>query len=464
MAHIHGQSSGPINDACRSINPATLALTGTTKRDQRTFVECKSGKTFPLYNPHTEEKVTDVSDAYPEDVDAAVRAAQRAFPVWSQLSTFQRVEPCLRLAELIERDQNELMRLDALTMGTPIALGPGHIQMAVTYIKYVCGVIHDIHGETTLHTPGYLGLTLLQPYGVCAGIAAWNASVLFFCYKTVSCVLAGNTIISKSSEKAPLVAIRLAALCVEAGFPPGVINVITGFRHISGAALASHMDIRKISFTGSTAAGKLVAAAAAKSNLKSVVLENGGKNAAVVFEDADLAKLKQFASIKIGDPTDPANNYGPQADKTQFEAVMRYINKCREAGAQLVLGGERASQRGYHIQPTVFVNVPEDSEIMKKEIFGAVAAIQSFATEEEVIACCNNTDYGLHASVFTRDTSRAIRVAKAFETGLVSVNCASPMHVYDLCFGGYKGSGLGRESGRQGLESWFEVKSVTMAV
>ncbi|OZJ04853.1 hypothetical protein BZG36_02596 [Bifiguratus adelaidae] len=460
------------------------------------YIESKSGKTFPLYNPYTEEKVADVSEALAEDVDIAVKAAQMAFPAWSDLSAMDRATLCLKLAELIDRDRDQIARLDAISMGMPVSEYLPCIDGAIGGIKHASGLIHDIHGETSLHTPGFVNISFRQPFGVCAAIIPWNVPIVMFCGKLVPCILAGNTIVIKSSEKAPLSSIHLAGLCAEAGFPPGVVNVITGFGQTAGAPLAEHMDIRKLSFTGSTRTGKVIAAAAAKSNLKNVCVETGGKNPAVIFEDADLDRAvascarsiqfnagqicvsdsrvyvhedivpafvkrfkEKFAAVKLGDPTDPETRYGPQADKVQFETVMRYIEKGKEAGGDLVLGGERAHSKGFHIQPTMFVNVPEHAEIIQEEIFGPVVAIQTFKTEEEVIKRCNATQYGLHAAVFTKDVTRALRMVKAFEAGMVTVNCGSTEGPYDLPFGGYKASGLGRENGKMGLESYFEVKS-----
>jgi aldehyde dehydrogenase (NAD+) len=463
------------------------------------FVEAKSGKSFPLYNPTTEKKTAEVAEAGEEDADLAVEAASRAFRAWRDKSPFEREAYFLKLAALMERDRDEIAYLEAITMGIPIHEYGAYIDGAVSGVKYAAGLVHGVHGESSLNTPGYLNITLRQPYGVCAAITPWNVPVIMFCGKMVPCVVAGNCIVIKSSEKAPLTSIKLAALCHEAGFPPGVINVLTGFGHTVGAALARHMDVRKISFTGSTRAGKSIVVAAAESNMKRVTVEMGGKNPAVVFNDADLAKAvrgcansilinsgqicvsnsriyvedgifdafvhqfkQQFTAIKMGDPTDPTTRLGPQVDKVQFESVLNFIESAKQQGATAIVGGARATAQGYFIQPTIFIDVPPSCSILTEEVFGPVVVIQRFISEEAVLQLCNDTIYGLHASVFTADFSRAHRVAQAFEAGMVNINCASPIGPYDLPFGGYKSSGMGRENGHTGIEEYYETKTLTM--
>ncbi|KAL7951357.1 Aldehyde/histidinol dehydrogenase [Trichoderma barbatum] len=463
------------------------------------FVPSISGKKFSIYNPTTEEKLADVFEADAEDVDVAVTAAESAFPAWKTLSTQDRVNICVKFAELIERDELELANLDAENIGMPISVNHSFIQRAARDSRQTAELAHDVHGETSLNSPGQINLTLRQPYGVCAAILAWNAPVVIFTAKVIPCVVAGNTIVVKSSEKAPLTALKLGALAAEAGFPAGVINILSGFGHTVGAALSSHMKIRKISFTGSTRAGKLIQEAAAKSNLKSVALEMGGKNPLIVFADCDVeetaasaaASLKfnsgqvcvsnsrvyvhkdiyqkflkafseKFVEPKFGSPLDATTFYGPQADKLQFDQVLKYIEQAKSAGANLVSGGYRATERGYYIQPTVFAKVPTTADILHEEVFGPVAVVQEFEVEEEVIAECNKTEYGLHASVYTKDISRACRVATALETGMVTVNSGFCASAYDMPFGGWKQSGNGRELGRSGLEAFYEIKTVTI--
>lgn len=463
------------------------------------FVSGQAGRTFPLNNPTTEEKVADVHEADVEDVDIAVNAATKAFPSWSALSAQDRIDRCIKLAELIDRDRDEIAYLEAISMGLPVSEYDPCISGAVGGIKHAAGLAHDIHGETSLNTPGLVNFTLRQPFGVCAAIIPWNVPIVMWCGKVVPCVVAGNTIVIKSSEKAPLTSIKLAALAKEAGFPPGVINNISGFGATAGAALSHHMHIRKISFTGSTRAGKVILQAAAKSNMKRVCVETGGKNPAVIFDDADLPKavkatvasmhfnsgqicvsnsriyvqnnifsqfvdafVKEFTDVKMGNPLDKATRYGPQVDRIQFKSILKHIDDARTEGALLAAGGARAGEKGLFIQPTVFTNVPASARILQEEVFGPVVVIQPFETEEEVIGLCTDTTLGLHSSVFTRDISRAYRMAKAFQSGMVTINCSSQKGPYDMPFGGWKESGTGRENGRIGLDSYYEIKSVTL--
>jgi len=295
---------------------------------------------------------------------------------------------------------------------------------------------------------------------------------------------------------------RLSVLIHEAGFPPGVFNVLSGHGLPSGATLSSHMDVRVLSFTGSGRTGRAIQKAAAESNLKNVILELGGKSPAIIFDDADLdaavaetqhsaqwnsgqvcmantrvyvqesiapkfieAFSRQFAAVKMGDPTDPNTNHGPQADEIQFNNVKKYIELGKSSG-KLVVGGETGhdSSNGYFVQPTVFTETPEDSQIMKEEVFGPVVHINTFTSEAEVIKKANDTEYGLYAAVYTKNIDRAIRVAKGLEAGTVSINCTSPTGAKDMPFGGYKGSGVGREGWTVSLGNYLETKSVLIKV
>lgn len=358
----------------------------------------------------------------------------------------------------------------------------------------------QIQGTTSLNTPGFVNMTLRQPFGVVAGIVPWNFPMTFFASKSAAALIAGNTVVLKSSEKAPLTFAKSAELVQEAGFPPGVFNVLHG--HGSpGSVLSSHMDVRVVSFTGSSATGRKIQEAAAKSNLKKVILELGGKTPAIVFEDANLEKAaaetsfsillnsgqvcvansriyvqksaapqfneafrKHIGSAKAGDPLAKETTRGPQADEVQYKNVLSYIDHGKKSGAELALGGEGKldSTKGYFIEPTVFLNTPEDAKIMKEEIFGPVVSINTFETEEDAIKLANNSDFGLYASVYTRNIDRALRVAKAFESGCVGVNCTSPKLGKDMPFGGYKLSGQGREGWHHSLDNFLETKTVVI--
>ena len=363
----------------------------------------------------------------------------------------------------------------------------------------------DVSGETSLNTPGMVNLSFQQPFGVCGAIIPWNVPVIMVALKVGPALACGNTLVLKSSEKAPLSPLIIGRLAQEIGLPPGVLNIISGFGRPCGEALAKHMEIRKIAFTGSAVAGRAVKKAAAESNLKNVTLELGGKSPLVIFEDADLEKAVPAAAISIlsnsgqvciassrlyvheaiadaflekmkatmsamgtnttNDPLLDKTNRGPQADKLQFDRVMAYLKLAKESGYDMPLGGNRDGTTGYFVQPTIIKDAPEDSRVMKEEIFGPVVAFNSFTDEEEVMKRANDTEYGLFASVFTKDIQRAMRIAKKFEAGSVGVNCSSPFAMsWDMPFGGWKGSGDGRELSKHSLDHWTELKSVFVAL
>jgi aldehyde dehydrogenase (NAD+) len=372
--------------------------------------------------------------------------------------------------------------------------------IAAGALEDYAGLINYNRGETSVTQDGYLNLVLHQPFGVVGAIIPWNVPIVMFASKVGAALATGNTVVLKSSEKAPLTSIKLASLIKEAGFPPGVINILAGFGIPSGKAIAEHMDIRKISFTGSGRTGRLIQEMSAKSNLKNVTLELGGKTPAIIFDDADLSVAvpatqfsiqwnsgqicmansriyvhekiaeqfkeefkKIFTSAKIGDPLEKSTNHGPQADKIQFDNITKYLNQGKKE-AKLLVGGERAGDKGYYVKPTIFTDAPEHATIVKEEIFGPVVVINTFKTEDEAIAKANDSEFGLYASVFTQDINRAIRVVKALESGTVSVNCASPSGAAGFPFGGYKASGTGREGGLYSMKTFSETKTVIIKV
>ena len=376
---------------------------------------------------------------------------------------------------------------------------------------------YDVQGTSSLNMPGFVNLTFRQPYGVVGVIIPWNVPLLFFAKKAAPALAVGNTVVLKSSEKAPLAAsitypareylltfkqsARIGHFIKEAGFPPGVINIVTGFGNVSGSVLSHHMDVRALSFTGSTRTGRLIQQASSKSNLKPVFLELGGKSPAIVFEDADLEAAahatqysvrtnsgqtcmatsrvyvqdtiaekfialfkEKFGPVRVGDPTLKETNHGPQADKVQYENVLRYLEIGKKDGKLIMGGNPDSRENGYFVAPTIFTDTPEDSVIMREEVFGPVVNINIFKTEEEVMAKANNTEYGLYAAVFTKNIDRAMRFAKGLEAGTVGVNCTSPTTGKDTPFGGYKGSGLGREGLHHSLDHFLETKSVIIKI
>ncbi|OJJ07158.1 hypothetical protein ASPVEDRAFT_201784 [Aspergillus versicolor CBS 583.65] len=452
------------------------------------FRPASDGATFPLNSPTTLEQTALVSEASVEDTNDAVASAKAAFPAWSALSPHDR------------GGYMKLAHLEAISMGRPIS-GYWDAKGAVKKLQYFASCGWNGQGQTSLNTPGFVNMTLRQPYGVVAVIIPWNVPVYFFINKVGPALAAGNTVVVKSSEKAPLTSAKLAHLIDAAGFPPGVINVLSGHGHVSGTTLAHHMDVRLLTFTGSGRTGRLIQQAAAKSNLKNVIFELGGKSPTVVFADADLEKAAREAAysiqwnsgqvcmansrvyvhdsvagkfielfkqnlqnIRIGDPTDPETNHGPQADEVQFNTVKRYIEMGKQTG-QLALGGEQDPEsKGYFIPPVIFTDTPEDAQIMKEEVFGPVVNINIFETEAEVVQKVNATEFGLYAAVYTRDVSWAMRLATSMEAGTVGVNCTSPSGAFDLPFGGYKASGIGREGIHHSLDNYLETKTVLLKV
>ncbi len=428
-------------------------------------------------------------------------AAKAAFPAWSALDPKARGACLKKLAQLMREHTPELARLEALSMGRPIDEFFDS-NAAAAHFDHYAESWDKIQGQASVNTPGFVTMTLRQPFGVVGAIIPWNCPVLFFGSKTAPALIAGNTVVLKSSEKAPLGIARAAELIIEAGFPPGVFNVLSGHGTPSGAALTRHMDVRAITFTGSGRTGRLVQEAAAKSNLKKVILELGGKSPALVFDDADIEKAvnetvnsiqwnsgqvcmansrvyvqksvapafveafkKVFSSVKVGSPLERGINHGPQADEVQYKSVMAYIEEGKQSG-KLALGGNGLldSLNGYYVEPTVFLETPENARVMKEEIFGPVVNINTFETEEEAILKANDTEYGLYAAVYTKDVSRALRVAKALESGYVGINCTSPATAHDLPFGGYKVSGQGREGWQHSLDQFLETKSIIIKV
>lgn len=479
-----------------------------TVTDQKMFiggrwVDSVSGQTFETHDPSTGEVICRVAEGDAADVDLAVQAARRAFESgpWPQKSAAERGRLLHRLADLIEQHHKELAALETLDNGKPYAVAlAADLPLAIKCYRYYAGWADKIHGKTIPIEGPYFCYTRHEPVGVVGQIIPWNFPILMQAWKLAPALAAGCTIVLKPAEQTPLTALRVAELAQEAGIPDGVLNVVPGFGPTAGAAIAAHPDIDKVAFTGSGEVGRLVMAAAARSNLKRVSLELGGKSPNIVFADADLdaavqgaydglffnqgqcccagsrlfveekihaefvARLVEKAKKqKLGDPFDLATTQGPQVSQEQLDRILGYIQSGREAGAHLLCGGHRVGERGYFIAPTIFDNVTDDMKIAEEEIFGPVMSVLPFRDVEEVIARGNKTFYGLAAAVWTRDVSQAFRVANSLRTGTVWVNC---FDVFDAAapFGGFKQSGIGRELGEYALSLYSEVKTVTVSL
>jgi len=465
------------------------------------WVPSESGKTFATVNPSTGEEICQVAEADVADVDNAVKAARAAFDQgpWRKMRASERGRLLHRLADLIESHADELARLETLDNGKPLSIAKAvDVAKTVACYRYFAGWADKVQGKTIPIDGDFFCYTRHEPIGVVGQIIPWNYPMLMQAWKLAPALATGNTIVMKPAEQTPLSALRIGELIVEAGFPEGVVNLLPGFGPTAGAALARHMDVDKVAFTGSTEVGRLVMEAAAKSNLKRITLELGGKSPNIIFADTDLDEAVEGAHMglfvnqgqsccagsrvfveekiydefveksvvrarkrRVGDPLDPRTDQGPQVDQTQFDRVMGYIESGRGEGARLACGGERVGDRGYFVEPTVFSEVQDDMKIAREEIFGPVMSVISFKDVDEVIGRANRTPYGLAAGVWTRDIKKAHAVANGMRAGTVWVNC---YHVLDTRapFGGFKQSGMGRELGEYGLQEYTEVKTVTV--
>ena len=461
--------------------------------------EAASGETFEVLDPSTAKLVTEVPRAGMADVDAAVAAARASVDDkrWSGLRPGKRTEVLYKLGELIKRNMNELAQLESLDSGKPINAASGEVWMAAEVFRYYSGWPTKVFGETNPTQEGMFVYTLREPVGVCGGIIPWNFPLLMAVWKVAPALAFGNSIVLKPAEQTPLTALRLGELALEAGVPEGVVNVITGFGEEAGRELAQHADVDKIAFTGSTEVGRKILHAS-EGNLKRVTLELGGKSPNIVFPDANLRRAAKgsmlgifhnsgqvctagsrilveksiyddflqslvdaTASMKLGPGLDDETGMGPVVSSEQLERVTGYIDIGRSEGAEVVTGGDRASDLGdgYFVQPTVFAGVRNDMRIAQEEIFGPVAAVMPVADVDEAIKVANDTIYGLAATVWTSDLSKAHTVARGIKAGTVWVN-GSGMFDPSTSFGGYKQSGFGRELGLHSMEAYTETKSV----
>lgn len=465
------------------------------------WVNADSGKTFPTVNPATGEKICDVAEADASDVDKAVRAARAAFErgPWRRMTGAERGRLMNRLADLIEQNMEELARLETLDNGKPFSVSmAADLPLTIACYRYYAGWADKLQGKTIPVSGNYFCYTRHEPVGVVGQIIPWNFPLLMQAWKLGPALATGNCVVMKPAEQTPLTALRIGELIVEAGFPAGVVNILPGYGPTAGAAISNHMDIDKVAFTGSTEVGHLIMEASAKSNLKRVTLELGGKSPNIVFADADMdaaiegahfalffnqgqcccagsrlfveekaydefveRSVARAKSRKVGDPFDRSTEQGPQVDDEQMRKILGYIESGISEGAELLCGGKQVGDRGYFVAPTVFGNVKDNMKIAREEIFGPVLSIIKFKDMDEVIERANATMYGLAAAVWTRDIGKAHAIANSVRAGTVWVNCYD---VFDAAapFGGFKQSGIGRELGEYGLQNYTEVKTVTI--
>lgn len=470
------------------------------------LVEAASGEVFETFNPGDGKVLAKVSLGGAVDIDLAVASARKALNgSWRHSKPADRQLILLRLADLVEKHFDELAALDVLDVGVPFPVYQGRKARIVYTLRYFAALAIGIHGKTIQNSLAgeVFSYTLKEPIGVVGAIIPWNFPLYSAIWKCAPAIAAGCTVVLKAADLAPLSSLRLGELALEAGLPPGVFNVVAG-KGDAGAALANHLGVDKITFTGSTAVGQEIIRASAR-NVKRVTLELGGKSANIVFADADLdaavptAAMAAFANsgqiccagtrlfveksiypefiervaaftktLRVGDPFASDTQIGPLISRNQLDRVNGYIAAGREQGAVAVAGGSwphnaNVSSDGYYIAPTVFANVTDDMKIAKEEIFGPVVSALSFESVDEVIARANKSDYGLGGGVWTSNLSKAHKVSKEIQTGNIWVNCYTQMDT-SIPFGGYKMSGYGKEGGDEHIEAFLNQKSVVIKV
>ncbi|MFE4572076.1 aldehyde dehydrogenase family protein [Paenibacillus chitinolyticus] len=489
-----------MNELTLTVRPKIQRFLNGTKRlfIDGEFVDSVYGSTFTTPNPATGDILAVVSEATEEDIDLAVKAARRAFDEgpWPGLSAAERSRLIYRLADLVEDNLEELAQLETLDNGKPIAeTRAADLPLAVEHLRYFAGWSTKIVGQTIPVSGGYFNYTRHEPVGVVGQIIPWNFPLLMAMWKLGAALASGCTVVLKPAEQTPLSALYLAGLIQEAGFPPGVVNIVPGYGETAGQALVGHPQVDKIAFTGSTEVGRSIMRQAAD-RLKRVTLELGGKSPNIILPDADLSRAipgalsgimfnqgqvccagsrlfiqkKMFDNVvadlvlysrklKQGAGLSPDTQIGPLVSEEQQNRVLGYIERGLEEGAELLTGGTNPFEEGYFVAPTVFAGVQDSMTIAKEEIFGPVVTALPFDDLDDVIARANDTDYGLAAGLWTENVKNAHYIAGKLRAGTVWVNC---YNVFDAAspFGGYKQSGLGREMGSYALNNYCEVKSV----
>jgi aldehyde dehydrogenase (NAD+) len=466
------------------------------------WVNSASGKTFESIDPRTEEKVCDFQAGGAEDVSKAIAAARRAFDEgpWPRMSGYERGRKLAKLAELIEKNTDRLAQLETLDNGKPLFWSQNaDVPLSAQHFHYFSGWADKVHGDTIPHNTAqgnYFAYSLKEPVGVCGQIIPWNFPLLMAAWKLGPALACGNTIVLKPSEKTPMTALELGQLCLEAGIPEGVVNVVPGFGAEAGEALASSELVDKIAFTGSVGTALRIQQVA---GIKPMTTELGGKSPAIVFADANIddavekihfglffnhgqcccassrvyvhesvydefveKSIKKANERTVGDPFGQVDQ-GPQVDKLQFDRIMGYINEGRASGLKLAAGGTKKFDKGYFIEPTIFVDMPDTSKLHNEEIFGPVMGISKFSEESDVLRRANASKFGLAAGIFTGSLDTATRVQRHIRAGTVWINC---YNVFDNAtpFGGYKESGVGREKGQEALKNYLMTKCVTMPI
>jgi aldehyde dehydrogenase (NAD+) len=467
------------------------------------FVDALDGRTLPTLNPHDGTRLADVAEAGPADIDRAVTAAREAFPAWRDTPAAERGRLLLKLADAIEADAADLARLESLDTGHPIndTTRLDVPRTAVTF-RYFGGMADKLQGTVVPVERGFLNYVVREPVGTIGQIVPWNFPLMFTSWKMGPALAAGNTVVLKPAELTPLSSLRVAELMADVGFPPGVVNIVPGFGQRAGAHLAEHRGVDKIAFTGSTAVGRRIVEASA-GNLKRVQLELGGKGANVVFDDADLAAavdgsayaifhnqgqaciagsrlllheaiadefLDRFValatSLRIGDPLDPATELGPLTSAEHRDRVLSYVKVAVDEGGEVITGGraptDAALDNGFYVQPTV-VRAQPTHRVCLEEVFGPFVTVTTFRDDDEVVALANATEYGLGGGLWTRDLSRAHRMARAFRAGMVWVNTYKRVNPGSP-FGGVGQSGYGREMGFEAMHDYTDAKSVWINV